>query len=451
MINAPASRERRQSVTSMAETIRRSLPGAGPWGSNAEVVIKAGEIYFKQFTNSGTCLFTLRHRTQFDEIPEWRKTTRQTADAIAANISGQMTPAQGQAVTHIRQYGLPRPTGREIFERNFLPETIAAIDKKNAEARQANPGVIPDFTISSEGIIEKPIESTAYPLLYMVPGKGAMRKVATWCSFRETTVNPDGQLSINGLHFVPYICYNKQWYKGDNEKGFLEKRATNLPPNWDIAYTANRAWELECMIDCFVHEAVVADITQIAGEDKSGTVVPSQYGSTCGPDSLQTILMFADGFRGYFDKMYKTLFKMQPSLSINNLKDELRAPHVSCPIVPGIGWMVEGNPFANGLTSRRPAARASLFEWLNILGYLYLGKQITEAVWSGIDPNVRIILTFALGMCVRKKSWEETYGSEPLTHVRGSSAIHVISHTHGGRQSNRRKRTIRKLRKYISK
>ena len=102
-------------------------------------------------------------------------------------------------------------------------------------------------------------------------------------------------------HFIPYIKIGNTWYNGDNEVGFLRKREG--PPTKQSKIINDRGIENP---DTYVVSAILlyCDLQSIEHprtDDWSGRLVFGQLGLSCGPDALQTVLMFADGFYERFN------------------------------------------------------------------------------------------------------------------------------------------------------
>ena len=101
-------------------------------------------------------------------------------------------------------------------------------------------------------------------------------------------------------HFIPYIKIGNTWYNGDNEVGFLRKREG--PPTKQSKIINDRGIENP---DTYVVSAILlyCDLQRIElrTKDWSGRLVFGQLGLSCGPDALQTVLMFADGFYEHFN------------------------------------------------------------------------------------------------------------------------------------------------------
>ena len=101
-------------------------------------------------------------------------------------------------------------------------------------------------------------------------------------------------------HFIPYIKIGNSWYNGDNEVGFLRKREG--PPTKHSKLINDQGIEDP---DTYVVSVILlyCDLRSIElrSDDWSGRLVFGQLGLSCGPDALQTVLMFADGFYERFN------------------------------------------------------------------------------------------------------------------------------------------------------
>ena len=110
-------------------------------------------------------------------------------------------------------------------------------------------------------------------------------------------------------HFVPYIRINTEWYNADNEKGGLLRRRHGMPDGRTKYYSPDGAL-MEKIHAAFLFYAPddLLRRSERPKKDYTGLPVFGQTKDTCGPDGLQTILMFADGFHEYFhEQLYKRL------------------------------------------------------------------------------------------------------------------------------------------------
>lgn len=122
-------------------------------------------------------------------------------------------------------------------------------------------------------------------------------------------------------HYTPFVRVGDTWYNGDNEVGFLRKR-THLPslfmqyedPDGKI-YATNYAKHCICF---YAHPSLI----RRERGSVEGTLVFGQTDNTCGPDALQTILMFADGFYEYYNqRLYSQLKGLFPSRRPKNMSE----------------------------------------------------------------------------------------------------------------------------------
>jgi hypothetical protein len=114
-------------------------------------------------------------------------------------------------------------------------------------------------------------------------------------------------------HFAPFVRIGDAWYNGDNEVGFLRKRAD--PPSIFMQYQNPSKLQAAhgLIVDSICFYAHPSLITAGRGE-QNGTAVFGQTDHTCGPDSLQTVLMFADGLYNYYNQgLYSQLKGLLPA------------------------------------------------------------------------------------------------------------------------------------------
>ena len=110
-------------------------------------------------------------------------------------------------------------------------------------------------------------------------------------------------------HFIPYIKIGETWYNGDNEIGFLRKREG--PPTIKSKIINDQGIEdsgsyLQTAILFYCNPQIIINPRT---DDWSGRLVFGQLGLSCGPDALQTVLMFADGFYERFNLQLYTEIK----------------------------------------------------------------------------------------------------------------------------------------------
>jgi len=124
--------------------------------------------------------------------------------------------------------------------------------------------------------------------------------VAILCAYKHPVERPDGIT----IHAVPYVKMNDYWYEGDNEKGVLRLRM-NGPPIWTHKYGTGIQMEMGSMIYFYVNILVpIFPIPPLNNYGFHGKIVSKQNGTTCWTDSIQTILMNANGYREQFTHLY---------------------------------------------------------------------------------------------------------------------------------------------------
>ena len=123
-------------------------------------------------------------------------------------------------------------------------------------------------------------------------------------------------------HFIPYIKIGNTWYNGDNEIGFLRKREG--PPTIKSKIINDQGIEdsgsyLQIAILFYCNSQIIKNPRT---DDWSGRLVFGQLGLSCGPDALQTVLMFADGFYERFNLQLYTEIKryIDDRFSYNGVK-----------------------------------------------------------------------------------------------------------------------------------
>ena len=103
--------------------------------------------------------------------------------------------------------------------------------------------------------------------------------------------------SWKGNHFIPYVKIGDTWYNGDDEIGYLRKR--DGPPTKDSKFVDDRGTQIAssyikyALIFYYTTEAIQHPRTN---EDWSGRLLFGQLGTSCGPDAIQTVLLFANGY-----------------------------------------------------------------------------------------------------------------------------------------------------------
>ena len=130
--------------------------------------------------------------------------------------------------------------------------------------------------------------------------------------------------SWKGNHFIPYVKIGDTWYNGDDENGYLRKR--DGPPTKDSKFIDDRGTQLASsyMISAilFYYDTQAIQHPR-TNEDWSGRLVFGQLGTSCGPDAIQTVLMFADGYYERFTlEIYNTIKQyINPTFSFNGVTE----------------------------------------------------------------------------------------------------------------------------------
>ena len=104
-------------------------------------------------------------------------------------------------------------------------------------------------------------------------------------------------------HFIPYLKINDYWYNGDNEYGYLRKLSDQSVSK--LRLYVNKSGEIDLLFKVKEYILFYIDPEKIVERDNidySGYPCFGQTSNTCGPDSLQTILMLANGFYDFFNK-----------------------------------------------------------------------------------------------------------------------------------------------------
>ena len=123
-------------------------------------------------------------------------------------------------------------------------------------------------------------------------------------------------------HFIPYVKIGDTWYNGDDEIGYLRKR--DGPPTKDSKFVDDRGTQVS---SSFIKSALIFyyDTKTIqyprTNEDWSGRLVFGQLGTSCGPDAIQTVLMFADGYYERFNLEIYNNIKLDPRFSFEGVTE----------------------------------------------------------------------------------------------------------------------------------
>ena len=128
--------------------------------------------------------------------------------------------------------------------------------------------------------------------------------VAIICLYRN-------RLDPSSGHAVPYVKMNDRWYVGDDEKGMLILRK-NGPPTWQTIYS--KTWGVTGMYYFYINEILpVFPLVQLNRYGFHGKIAFKQHVSSCWGDSIQTVIMNANGFREQFVHLYN-LVKSTPGV-----------------------------------------------------------------------------------------------------------------------------------------
>jgi len=123
-------------------------------------------------------------------------------------------------------------------------------------------------------------------------------------------------------HFIPYVKIGDIWYNGDDEIGYFRKR--DGPPTKDSKFVDDRGTQVS---SSFIKSALIFyyDTTAIqhprTNEDWSGRLLFGQLGTSCGPDAIQTVLMFADGYYERFNLEIYNNIKLDPRFSFEGVTE----------------------------------------------------------------------------------------------------------------------------------
>ena len=194
--------------------------------------------------------------------------------------------------------------------------------------------------------------------------------------------NPDPQAL--GGHAVAYVKINDQWYAGDDEKGFLLLR-TRGPPLWETKYASG--WNMQEM-----HYFYVSSLVPVIPEPNfnnygfHGKISFKQYKTSCWGDSVQTILMNANGYREQFVHLYNLVKLEQPPI----ISSSFDKTHMNF----------------NLAISR-------------VLG-------IPEVLIHPLSPKYKCITLLSLSF-IRMISWEPPYSIQGfVTHIEGAHGLHEL-------------------------
>jgi len=221
-------------------------------------------------------------------------------------------------------------------------------------------------------------------------------------------------------HAVAYVKMNDRWYVGDDEKGILVSRK-NGPPTWQTIYS--KTWRIIGMYYFYISEILpVCPIPNLNRYGFHGKITFKQHRSSCWGDSIQTVIMNANGFREQFVHLY-ALVKSTPGIFSgppNEILDKCMTR-------------------LSGILSIQPSR------------------------YNHTSNVHRVILVLSLSF-IRMVSWEPPYNTyEYVNHIQGRSGDHLlqqnsseggepgtnlpITHPFGGNRSNRSNRSKHTTRK----
>jgi hypothetical protein len=129
---------------------------------------------------------------------------------------------------------------------------------------------------------------------------------------------------ISGRHAKPYIKIGTDWFDGDNELGYLRKRRSPPSIHMPLKILNTPVPEGSIVKASLFYKERRFLTEQRTGANWVGKPTFGQIGSSCGPDAVLSVLMYADGFHEIFNKgMYMA---MKPHIdarfSYNSVKAE---------------------------------------------------------------------------------------------------------------------------------
>ena len=247
---------RRTSITNLGETARRAVsPGTDATekdiniegiGNNVNTIID------RFFSKSDFTAFMIK-RDKTMPLPLAFRSGPTLARAIYATLDPtRLTPEQRAKLDLINTSYTQDIIRDKLVELNPLkPETLRLFQEASARIEAGGAGAGGQqgmFVLSDRGVIEHPEYAPAKygETLYKIKGFGLGELVGTVCLFYTLILKPDGQIEFSG-HVVSYVRIKGNWYMADNEKGFLQKRANNIPPGWDAIYTHSYPYYIDKM------------------------------------------------------------------------------------------------------------------------------------------------------------------------------------------------------------
>lgn len=395
---APAGRERRGSLTNISQ-ITKNLINSGPpsfiagIGSLDHLVTLSGSLL--NIITGGTDKFitVIRNRTIQDNVPPQFQNGENLARALEESLPNR-TEGQRRALQMLR--ALPDATIKRICFDYSTHDTIPNT-----------------HIISDKGVILAPLNSPPpYEGSYRFsnPPLGTMKPVGLILQIRCLGIKEDGTIFQTGAHSVSYVCMDGNWYKADNEKGFLESRSVNTMPGWDVKYTTG-AWFTS---QTYIFLANIANTSAVPTQPprtRSGQYSPFQYNSTCSPDSMSAVFMLADGYKQEFEKIYNLMIisnealideiiqLLRSPIRVREVIDQLRKTKANIALAEAAKAAPRpqvANPAFNAqVAAAKATGKAALSEVMNI------GKRAGESVPDPFNqpPNV-IGASYAVQSCI---------------------------------------------------
>jgi hypothetical protein len=444
---------RRFSFTNLGETARRVV-SPGTEANEKDINIEglgniANNIIGRFFSRSDFTAFMIK-RDETMPLPAIFRSGPELARALHATLDPtRITPQQLAKLESINTTYTPEAIRTKLVGLNPLkPETLELF----RQARLTLPAGA-SLVLSDRGVIEIPERAEAKygDTMYKIRGFGLGEVVGTVCLFFTLILNPDGNIEFSG-HVVSYVRIKGNWYMADNEKGFLQKRSNNSPPDWDSIYTHSYPYYVDKIFKFVVNKTIADTLVVDATDNQTGLHSPYQYHMTCGSDSMMSVLMYSDGYRDSFDKLYRSFFTTatiagltegEPIEGLIRTFDATYKPR-GRDIVnsrPDLLFTmfnpdrphVNAKPYPGGVTEAD--LRNNMFKLFSILidlkdGHVVRNFEEARAILGASDYATFL---YVLIMCIRKHTWED---KPKFTHYKD----HVLRNVNGGY----RKKTTRK-------
>lgn len=239
-----------------------------------------------------------------------------------------------------------------------------------------------------------------------------------------THPDPIERMRVNFGHAIAYLRINGEWYKSDNEKGFLEYRLHG-PPSWDLEYPVrgSQSWIIESMYHFNVEKEWYLKMLSnkqvptdpLPPNKFHGQVTFRQTDAACWSDSIQSVLLNADGYRESFIELYTKVFFDKDCRSI------LRVPNdIPCDTI------ITSKEYINVLRSENEEAY-TFKDYLLSNIKIKLGRVLGITDFRIRSPLRKLVNLISLSF-FRMISWGMlpwTYGPY-VEHIRGSTGLHRI-------------------------